>query len=185
MKNRSRTCIVVQQWKIMKFWTIRASCEPSTIVPGAATGIHGHAQSVDSGDPGFQGPTTRDSGAWIICHSDYAIAVQSDNIRTRTHEIMNRRGRAAQRSRLSSMCNVPNARTSFCKSRASQCGPCGKHRHGTHGCLSSASLQARQRWRSAPTLERRRLSRIAWRACSTAAEASMPERTAVSPYPAP
>ena len=86
----------------MQFGTIRASCEPSTIVPGAATGIHGHAQSVDSGDPGFQGPTTRDSGAWILPHSDYSIAVQSDNIRARTHEIMNRRGRAAQRSKRSS-----------------------------------------------------------------------------------
>ena len=98
-------------WKIMQFGTIRASSEPSTIVPGAATGIHGHAQSVDSGDPGFQGPTTRDTGAWIRCtekrsgftpHSDYSIAVQSDNIRARTHEIMNRRGRAAQRSKRSS-----------------------------------------------------------------------------------
>ena len=58
---------------------------------------------------GIQGPTTRDSGAWIISYSDYSIAVQSDNIIARTHKIMNRRGRAAQRSKRSSALRMANS----------------------------------------------------------------------------
>ena len=58
---------------------------------------------------GIQGPTTRDSGAWIVAYNDYSIDVKSDNIGARTYGIMNRRGRAAQRSKRSSALRMANS----------------------------------------------------------------------------